>query len=188
MEKIVVLTVGRLHPRKGQLVTLRALQMLPVELRSRIEYWVVGGRNKGNYEERLRSVAAADTALNVRFFGNIPDEELAAVYERSDIFALTSINHGDSVEGFGLVYLEAAAHGLPIVAHRVGGVSEAVRDGVTGILVTPDRPAELAAAFEKLIHDSDLRTQLGEAGRIWAARNCWKVNASTLFSRSGETG
>jgi glycosyltransferase involved in cell wall biosynthesis len=187
-EKIVVLTVGRLHPRKGQLVTLRALQMLPAEVRSRIEYWVVGGRNKGNYEERLRAVAATDTALNVRFFGNIPDEELAAVYERSDIFALTSINHGDSVEGFGLVYLEAAAHGLPIVAHRVGGVSEAVRDGVTGILVTPDRPAELAAAFEKLIHDSDLRTQLGEAGRIWAARNCWKVNASTLFSRSGETG
>jgi glycosyltransferase involved in cell wall biosynthesis len=187
-EKIVVLTVGRLHPRKGQLITLRALQMLPVEVRSRIEYWVVGGRNKGNYEERLRSAAAADSALHVRFFGNIPDEELAAVYERSDIFALTSINHGDSVEGFGLVYLEAAAYGLPIVAHRVGGVSEAVRDGVTGILVTPDRPAELAAAFEKLIHDSELRSRLGGAGRLWAARNCWKENASTLFARVGEAG
>jgi phosphatidylinositol alpha-1,6-mannosyltransferase len=75
--------------------------------------------------------------LTVRFFGNIPDEELAAVYDRSDIFALTSVEHGQSVEGFGLVYLEAAAHSLPIVAHRVGGVSEAVRDGVTGLLVTP---------------------------------------------------
>jgi phosphatidylinositol alpha-1,6-mannosyltransferase len=182
-DKIVILTVARLHPRKGHLITLRALQLLPVEVRRRIEYWVVGGRNKGNYEERLRSAAAADPALTVRFFGNIPDEELAEVYERSDIFALTSINLDDSVEGFGLVYLEAAAHGLPIVAHRVGGVAEAMRDGVTGILVTPDRPAELAAAFEKLIHDAELRNRLGAAGRIWAARNCWKENASTLFIR-----
>lgn len=187
-DKIVVLTVGRLHPRKGQLLTLRALQMLPAEVRRRLEYWVVGGRNKGNYEERLRTTAAADPDLTVRFFGNIPDDELAAVYERSDIFALTSINLDDSVEGFGLVYLEAAAHGLPIVAHRVGGVAEAVRDGVTGILVTPDRPVELAAAFEKLIHDAELRTRLGGAGRIWAARNCWRENASTLFIRSEAAG
>jgi len=187
-DKIVVLTVGRLHPRKGQLITLQALQMLPADVRRRIEYWIVGGRNKGNYEDRLRSLAAGDTALTVRFFGNIPDEELAEVYDRSDIFALTSINHGQSVEGFGLVYLEAAAHGLPIVAHRVGGVPEAVRDGVTGLLVTPDRPAELAAAFEKLIHDAPLRRRLGGAGRIWAARNCWAENASTLFAKAGDQG
>lgn len=187
-DKIVVLTVGRLHPRKGQLTTLKALQMLPAEVRSRIEYWIVGGRNKGNYEESLRSQAAAEPELTVRFFGNIPDEELAQVYDRSDIFALTSISHGTSIEGFGLVYLEAAAHALPIVAHNIGGVSEAVRDGVTGLLVTPDRPAELAAAFEKLFHDVALRKRLGEAGRVWAARNCWEENASTLFSRVGEHG
>jgi phosphatidylinositol alpha-1,6-mannosyltransferase len=106
------------------------------------------------------------------------------VYDRADIFALTSINHGRSVEGFGLVYLEAAAHSLPIVAHKVGGVSEAVRDGVTGLLVTPGRPAELAAAFEKLIHDVPLRRMLGDAGRVWAARNCWLENASTLFAKA----
>ncbi len=122
----------------------------------------------------------------MRFFGNIPDEELSEVYDRSDIFALTSINLGQSVEGFGLVCLEAAAHGLPIVAHRVGGVPEAVRDGVTGLLVTPERPAELAAAFERLIHDASLRKRLGDAGRIWAARNCWAENASTLFEKVGE--
>jgi glycosyltransferase involved in cell wall biosynthesis len=120
----------------------------------------------------------------VRFFGNIPDAELAQVYDRADIFALTSVSHGQSVEGFGLVYLEAAAHALPIVAHKIGGVSEAVRDGVTGLLVTPERPAELAAAFEKLIHDHPLRRMLGDAGRVWAARNCWKENASTLFAKA----
>jgi glycosyltransferase involved in cell wall biosynthesis len=186
--KIVVLTVGRLHPRKGQLPTLEALRMLPAEVRSRIEYWIVGGRNKGNYEDRLRALAAEDSALTVRFFGNIPDEELSEVYDRADIFALTSVSHGYSVEGFGLVYLEAAAHGLPIVAHRIGGVPEAVRNGVTGLLVTPDRPAELAAAFEKLIHDAPLRKRLGDAGRVWAARNCWKENASTLFKAAEASG
>ena len=180
--KIIVLTVGRLHPRKGQLLTLQALQVLSPDVRARLEYWVVGGQSKGNYEETLRTAATAQPALAVRFFGNIPDEELSALYDRADIFAMTSVNHGDSIEGFGLVYLEAAAHGLPVVAHDIGGVSEAVLDGQTGLLVPPHRPAQLAAAFEKLIHDAPLRRRLGSAGRAWALRNCWKESAEALFA------
>jgi phosphatidyl-myo-inositol dimannoside synthase len=181
-EKIVVLTVGRLHPRKGQMLTLQALQMLPAEVRSRLEYWVVGAQSKGNYEEQLRATASEQPDLTVRFFGNLPDEELASVYDRADIFAMTSVNLDHSVEGFGLVYLEAAAHGLPVVAHDVGGVAEAVVDGKTGLLVPPHRPAQLAAAFEKLIHDPELRHRMGAAGRSWANRNCWKESAEALFN------
>jgi len=186
--KIVVLTVGRLHPRKGQLVTLRALQMLPADVRARLEYWIVGGQNKAGYEEKLQATAAACPDLAVRFFGNIPDEELAQVYDRADIFAMTSVVHRDSIEGFGLVYLEAAGHGLPVVAHDVGGVSEAVRDGATGLLVPPERPAQLAAAFEKLIHDKALRKKLGAEGRKWAGRNCWRQSAEALFSAAETRG
>ena len=120
--------------------------------------------------------------LKVQFFGNLPDDELAGIYEGADIFAMTSVNLDRSVEGFGLVYLEAAAHGLPVVAHDVGGVSEAVVDGITGLLVPPDRPVQLAAAFEKLIHDEPLRKKLGAAGREWAGRNCWKESAEALFN------
>ena len=181
-EKIIVLTVGRLHPRKGQLLTLQALQMLPPQIRSRLEYWIVGGDSRGGYEAQLRSAVALQPELAVRFFGNLPDDELAGVYDRADIFAMTSVNHGHSVEGFGLVYLEAAAHGLPVVAHDVGGVSEAVIEGVTGLLVPPHRPVQLAAAFEKLIHDPQLRRRLGTAGREWATRNCWRESAAALFS------
>lgn len=181
-DKIVVLTVGRLHPRKGQLITLQALQMLPPEIRARLEYWVAGSQSKGNYENLLRSAAAAQPDLTVRFFGNLPDDELASVYDRADIFAMTSVNLDRSVEGFGLVYLEAAAHGLPVVAHDVGGVREAVQDGTTGLLVPPNRPVQLAAAFEKLIHDPALRRRLGAAGRAWAMRNCWQENAEALFN------
>jgi len=180
-DKIVILTVGRLHPRKGQLRTLQALQILPAEVRSRLEYWIVGGQSKGSYESVLRSEAALRPDLTVRFFSNIPDEELSEIYDRADIFAMTSVNHGVSIEGFGLVYLEAAAHGLPVIAHDIGGVSEAVLDGLTGLLVPPDRPAQLAAAFEKLIHDEPLRKKLGSAGREWATRNCWKQSADALF-------
>jgi glycosyltransferase involved in cell wall biosynthesis len=180
-DKLVVLTVGRLHPRKGQLLTLEALQALAPEVRSRLEYWIVGGQSKDGYESRLRAAAAARPDLAVRFLGNVPDDELAKLYDRADIFAMTSVNHGDSIEGFGLVYLEASAHGLPIVAHDVGGVSEAVLHKRTGLLVPPQRPAQLAAAFECLVFDENLRRRLGAAGREWATRHCWTKSAEALF-------
>ncbi len=183
--KIIVLTVGRLHPRKGQLITLHALQALAPQFRSQIEYWVVG-QSKGKYEHAMRA-AVAQSDLSVRFFGNLPDEELDAIYDHADIFAMTSIDYRRSVEGFGLVYLEASAHGLPLVAHDVGGVAEAVIDGVTGLLVRPDRPAQLTAAFEKLISDAPMRKRLGAAGREWATRNNWKHSASLLFSHPSNT-
>jgi glycosyltransferase involved in cell wall biosynthesis len=179
--KLVVLTVGRLHPRKGQLITLHALQALAPRFREQIEYWVVGGHSKGHYGRDLRE-AAAQPGLTVRFFGDLPDDELDAIYNRADIFAMTSIDHGHSVEGFGLVYLEASAHGLPVVAHTVGGVREAVLDGVTGLLVPPNHPAQLTAAFERLISDRTLRHRLGSAGLAWAKRNCWKYSANLLFN------
>ena len=186
--KIIVLTVGRLHPRKGQLLTLRALQALAPEVRARLEYWIVGGQSKGQYGATLRA-AAAESDFTVNFLGNLPDDELAEIYERADIFAMTSVNLDHSIEGFGLVYLEAAAHGLPVVAHNVGGVAEAVRDGITGLLVPAHRPAQLAAAFERLIHDEELRRSMGDAGREWAGRNCWKQSAEALFGhREAEDG
>jgi phosphatidyl-myo-inositol dimannoside synthase len=182
----VILTVGRLHPRKGQLFIIEALQALPAEVRAGIEYWLVGGDSKENYEPRLR-MAAASSGLTVRFFGAVPDEELNRLYAQADIFAMTSIDHGHSVEGFGLVYLEAAAHGLPVVAHAVGGVAEAVADGETGILVPPQDRTALTAAFARLIGDPQLRARFGAAGRDWARRNNWTRSADLLFNHSGWT-
>ncbi|HWZ93628.1 MAG TPA: glycosyltransferase family 4 protein [Opitutaceae bacterium] len=182
-DKIIVLTVGRLHPRKGQFITLRALQALDPRFRVQIEYWLVGSSNRGNYERALR-FAAAQSDFPVRFFGGVPDDELDRIYDHASIFAMTSIEHDCSIEGFGLVYLEAAAHGLPAVGHNVGGVTEAVVDNVTGLLVPPDRPAQLTAAFERLITDPALRHRLGDAGREWAKRNCWRQSANLLFNHA----
>ncbi len=178
--RLTVLTVGRWHPRKGQLETLQALLALPPELRARITCRFVGGHGRRGYEAKLRALAArAD--FPVRFDANADDHELAAAYEQADIFAMTSVPCGPSIEGFGLVYLEASAHGLPVVAHDIGGVGEAVLNGRTGLLVRPEDPAGLTAAFARLITDPALRRQLGGAGREWARRNCWQESARSLF-------
>ena len=183
--KVVVLTVGRIHPRKGQLLTLQALQALPLELADRVEYWIAGSACKSPHERALRKTAELP-GPSVRFLGNVSDDELERLYARADIFALTSIDYGHSVEGFGLVYLEASAHGLPVVAHRVGGVAEAVVDGETGLLVAPHHPTALTAAFRQLIEDPALRTRLGEAGRGWARRTSWGRAAELLFHPGDE--
>jgi phosphatidylinositol alpha-1,6-mannosyltransferase len=95
--------------------------------------------------------------------------------------------HGHSVEGFGLVYLEAGAHGLPIVAHAIGGVPEAVVDGETGLLVRPGYTAELTQAFARLLADPALRRRLGEAGRARALGRTWRDSALSLFGQPPAT-
>ncbi|RRJ99212.1 glycosyltransferase family 1 protein [Opitutaceae bacterium TAV3] len=185
--RLVVLTVGRLHPRKGQIRTLAALAALPEALRRQVEYRLVGTARSRGYEAVLRKAAARAEAagLAVRFLGDVPDEDLGRVYAEADVFAMTSVGHGRSVEGFGLVYLEAAARGLPVVAHDVGGVSEAVRAGETGLLVNPACPEELTAAFVRLLGDAELRRRMGEAGRVWARRSSWAESAALLYGGGG---
>ncbi|MBA3849220.1 MAG: glycosyltransferase family 1 protein [Opitutus sp.] len=185
-ERVAILTVARIHPRKGQLRVIEALKALPSPLRARLEYWIVGGHGKENYEPALRA-AAADAGFPVKFLGDIPDGKLGEIYAQADIFAMTSMPHKLSVEGFGLVYLEAGAHGLPVIAHAIGGVPEAVIDGETGLLVRPEDPAALTAAFARLISDTDLRRRLGAAGRKRALSHTWDAAARTLFGLPAAT-
>lgn len=181
-DKIVILTVARLHPRKGQCHLLKALAALPAAQRAAIEYWIVGAHSKENYEAHLRQAAAA-VDFPVKFLGDIPDADLGGIYGAADIFAMTSMPHKNSVEGFGLVYLEAGAHGLPIVAHDIGGVAEAVAGEITGLLVSPDDLPALAAALSRLIADPALRRRLGDAGRQRARQHTWLESATALFGQ-----
>ncbi len=180
--KTVILTVARLNPRKGQLEVIHALKALPAAQRATLEYWLVGAHGKENYDHLL-AVAAADAGFPVKFLGDIPDDQLGAIYAQADIFAMTSMPHKQSVEGFGLVYLEAGAHGLPIIAHAIGGVPEAVVDGVTGLLVTPGDTAALTQAFARLLDDVPLRRRLGEAARARALGRTWRDSALALFGQ-----
>jgi len=181
-DKVVILTVGRLHPRKGQHRVIKALGKLPPDLRQRVEYWIVGTDKKGEYLRELKSLIR-QSDVSVKLLGNINDEELEAVYRQANIFAMTSIHYKNSVEGFGLVYLEAASCGLPVVAHRVGGVPDAVINEQTGLLVPPRNPAALTHAFQRLIEDPKLRRKLGEQGKQWSQVNRWDRSVEALFLR-----
>jgi phosphatidylinositol alpha-1,6-mannosyltransferase len=164
--------VSRLWPRKGQDMLIRALPAI----RRRVPeaaLLLVGG---GPYEDRLRSLATRlDVAQHVVFTGRVPWEELPAHYVAGDVFAMPCRTHGRGldVEGLGIVYLEASASGLPVVAGDSGGAPETVLDGVTGNVVDGrDLPA-IATSVGDLLADPASAAEMGEAGRRWVSRN-WR--------------
>jgi glycosyltransferase involved in cell wall biosynthesis len=176
---LVLLSTGRVHPRKGQHCVLEALALMK-QKSAPLEYHIAGPVVRLEYQRQLEALAQKCGAT-VRFLGEVPDADLPALYAQADIFVMTPVPHGPSVEGFGMVYLEAGAHGLPVVAHRTGGVAEAVRDGVTGLLVPPHDRASLAAVLETLIDNPARRAQLGAAGRAQAREFSWTRNAAALL-------
>ena len=106
----------------------------------------------------------------VKFAGFIPDRDLPDIYANSDIFVMASRQipgRLDIIEGFGISFLEASASGLPVVAGNSGGVSDAVCEGETGLLVIPDAPEDIARALKRLLTDDGLARELGKKGRKW---------------------
>jgi len=186
--RLAILCVGRIHPRKGQAALLRALARLDEGTARGLCIVIVGPVVDRAYARELRRLAR-ECAAEVVFGGEADDERLARYYEEADIFALTSEVVGQSVEGFGLVYLEASARGLPILAHRTGGVESAVQAGVTGLLVEPGDQAGLVDAIQRLARDADLRRRLGENGRRFASGFSWDACArATYGGLSGSPG
>ena len=152
-----VLAVARMYPRKRLEDLLRAASIL----RGRIPGVRVRIVGEGPESARLRrlaqELALADT---VAFLGEIGRQALAVEYAGADCFCLPTVQ-----EGFGIVFTEAMAAGLPVVACRAAAVPEVVEDGRTGLLVSPRSPEELAMAMEKLLTSAALRRELGESGR-----------------------
>jgi phosphatidylinositol alpha-1,6-mannosyltransferase len=158
----VLLTVARLVPRKGHLVILEALRRLPVPV-----FWLIVG--DGPMREQLfASIAESGIGDRVCLTGEVSNEELRALYQVCDFFALPPEEQRrgprlDS-EGFGLVFLEAAACCKPAISSDVSGCREAVIDGETGLLVPPGDPETLAHAIEYLIAQPDIAASLAMGG------------------------
>lgn len=178
--RIRILTLARVHPRKGQLDIARALASLPAELRSRIVYQV-GGMGDTRYLRQVEAVCR-DADVGFAHLGEIGPEGLAATYHQCDICAMTSRALPTSVEGFGLSYLEAGFHHKPVVGYRSGGAVEAVKDGETGLLVEEGDITALTNAFQRLLADAALRQRLGEGGRRHAARFSWDATAHIMIN------
>ncbi len=174
-----ILTLARIHPRKGQIDTARALALLPSEVRRGLVYQV-GGAGDPDY---LRDIGRVCREGGVPFahLGEIPEEEMASVFGQCDLYVMSSRALARSVEGFGMTYLEAGAFGKAVVGYRSGGVEEAVRDGETGLLVEEGDVTALSKVLGRLIADDALRAKMGEAGKVWSRKPDWTASARILF-------
>jgi phosphatidylinositol alpha-1,6-mannosyltransferase len=163
----LVVSLSRLVPRKGMDVLIEAAARLAPQ-RPDLTVAIGGG---GRDRRRLDRLAARSGAP-VRLLGRVPDDDLPALYGAADVYAMLCRNRwaGLEQEGFGIVFLEAAACAVAQVAGDSGGAAEAVADGETGLVVRrPDDPDAVAAALARLLDDDDLRTGMGRAARHRAA-------------------
>ncbi len=161
--KKVILTVSRLARRKGHEAVLYALKKVKEKLTD-IAYLIVG---KGPEEDRLRSLSKSlGLEGEVIFAGHVPDNVLADYYNLCDIFVMPNREDPgstDSIEGFGIVFLEANACGKPVIGGRSGGVVDgAIEDGINGFLVDPLDTDQLAEKIVCLLTDVDLYKQISE--------------------------
>ncbi len=178
-----ILSVGRLVSRKGFDRTIEAVAHLQASFPA-LRYELIG-----DGPDRARLEALADVCGvrdRVRFLGEVDDATLRAAYERAWCFAMPSRTEREDVEGFGIVYLEAAMAGLPVVAGKGTGGEEAVVDGVTGTLVDPHDPHAIATALHGLLAAPERAGALGEAGRARAlAEFTWGLNARKIARLTG---
>ncbi|MFG1801263.1 glycosyltransferase family 4 protein [Micromonospora carbonacea] len=179
-DRPVVVCVSRLVPRKGQDMLIRALPEIRRRVPDAALLVVGGGPYRGDLEKLARQ---AGVERDVVFTGSVPTAELPAHYAAGDVYAMPcrTRNRGLDVEGLGIVYLEASATGLPVVAGDSGGAPDAVREGETGYVVPGRDVALLADRVATLLADRDLARQLGAAGRAWVEREWrWETQAARL--------
>jgi phosphatidylinositol alpha-1,6-mannosyltransferase len=166
-------TIARLEDRyKGHDVLVDALALVRGRVPD-VEWVVIGdGPLRGELEARVRARGVADSA---RFLGAVPDERRDRWLRRADVLAMPSRLPGDgrAGEGFGIVYLEAGAHGTPVVAGNVAGALDAVADGESGLLVDPTDPRAVADAIAAVLLDRDLARRLGDGGARRAQGFAW---------------
>tara|TARA_Y100001968_G_scaffold330588_1_gene382859 strand:+ start:789 stop:1931 length:1143 start_codon:yes stop_codon:yes gene_type:complete len=178
-----LLTVARIHPRKGQLDVIGALCKVNPELTKNLRYRIVGAakRSQQAYHESLRQ-AAKQAPFEVSLEGPLYGKDLINAYRESNLFVLASREDPDSLESFGLVYLEAASFGLPILASKVGGVEEAC-GGKTAILVEPHSEDALVDGLERLLADAKLRSSLGAVGARRALAMNWSAATDLIVGQ-----
>jgi glycosyltransferase involved in cell wall biosynthesis len=153
----VVLSVARMYPRKRLSDLLHAAAVLRARVDG-IQVRIVGRGPEWDALSRLHAeLGLGDTVV---LLGDLTRERLAEEYVNASAFCLPSVQ-----EGFGIVFLEAMAAELPVVACRIAAMPEVVLDGTTGLLVAPRDPAALAEALERLTREPALARRLGQAGR-----------------------
>ena len=176
----VIVCVSRLVPRKGQDLLIRALPAVRRRVDGAALLIVGGGPYRATLQRLAREQGVAD---DVVFTGSVPWAELPAHYAAGDVYAMPcrTRNRGLDVEGLGIVYLEASATGLPVVAGDSGGAPDAVREGETGHVVGGRDVGALTDRLVALLADPARARAMGAAGRAWVEREWrWESQADRL--------
>lgn len=176
-----ILAVGRFVSRKG---FDRLIRLLPT-LRERCGDTMLILAGAGPEEASLHEVAKkAGVEAHVKFLIAPDRPTLAAHYWACDVFALPARESKDDVEGFGIVFLEAAHFGKPVVAMRTGGTPEAVEDGVTGLLADPKSDGDFLEKLASLLNDPEKAKRFGQAGRERVLRDFrWQDRTKALLAK-----
>lgn len=196
--KKVLLYVGRLARRKGLKEFLQNSFPRIVAEVPEVCFLIVGGNPTeslvhhedvaGELKGQIRAMKMQD---RIRLLGWLGDDDLAKVYRASDLLVLPALAMKNDVEGFGIVVIEAAAAGLPAVATRVGGIPDAIEDGMSGILVDADAYEDMTRTIVNLLHDGEKRRILSDYARKRAAEKfSWERIAKqydAVFEAVGST-
>jgi len=165
-DKLIVACISRLMPRKGQ-DTLIEIWPEVIKKVPSAHLLIVGG---GPYKQNLHKKAFdLNINSNVTLTGSVPWEQLPTFYASADVFAMPvrTRNFGFDVEGLGIVYLEASASAVPVIAGNSGGAPDAVINEVTGYVLDPKNKNLLVEKIVNLLLNPDLRNRLGKQGRSW---------------------
>lgn len=168
-----ILAVGQVKPRKGYHTALAAFAQIQQAI-PHARFDIVGSRKQADYVQQLTDYITSHQLRHVHFWDVASAAQLRQLYQQATLFMLTPEADGRFFEGFGLVYLEAGAYGLPVVATRSGGVPDAVRHGQTGLLAAPGDASAIAAAALHLLRHPAERQQMGQANRRWAEQLTWQ--------------
>lgn len=176
------LSIGEIKERKGHHLAIEAWCRVAAS-RPDLHHYLVGKRSGDEYEASLlRTIAASGFQDRIRLLGNVSESEKIDLLRRALVFLHTPVTARDGgFEGFGLVYLEAAASGVPAIGTFGSGAEDAIVDEETGFLVEP-RVEAVGAALERLLGDDALRARLGAAGLDRARRSSWDDNARAVLA------
>ncbi|WP_175073501.1 glycosyltransferase family 4 protein [Terribacillus sp. AE2B 122] len=175
----IILTVARLHERKGHDIVLKAIKTIN---NHNLKYLICG---TGPYEKTLKSLVESLNLNNkVIFTGEVEDSELVKLYKEADIFVMASRQLDDQgdVEGYGIVFLEANYYGLPVIGGNSGGIPDAILHNKTGILVDPNSVEDVSEKLNFLLKDEIRSNEMGRNGQDWVKKHSMWKNRLVDFS------
>ena len=182
-DKLILLTLARLERRKGIDHALHALALLSSERRLPGNWsYVIAGCGK-QYEKLVDLSNKLGLAERVSFVGFVPNEKVVDMYEAADIFLQPNREVDGDTEGFGIVFLEAAACGLPVIGGTAGGTADAIAEGINGYRVNGDSIDSIATAIERLAGDAELRERMSAQGAAMVAQNFTVEQAAKRFEQ-----